>query len=173
MAVGTRLAEAAKRAREIFRQRPAARRVNAITSAQLSGDGAATVVRMRGHNVVVDGPPSTGGDDVDPTPGDLICGALGACLTMNYAKHAPTFGVELTEITVNVESDVDLGSSAGLDVDTPPGFSALRFEAMLTTDSPEDRVRELVEFAEPHSPSLDDLTRGLSVEGGLTINRLG
>ncbi len=171
MIVGTRLATAAKRARDIFKQRPAARLVVAQATAQLNGDGGATAVRMRGHNILVDGPPATGGDDTGPTPGDLIRAGLGAYLAINYAKHAPTFDVELTEITVNVETDIDLGSSAGLDVDTPPGFSAVRFETLLATNSPEARVRELVAFAEAHSPSLDDLTRGLPVEGQLTICR--
>ncbi|MAF53463.1 MAG: OsmC family protein [SAR202 cluster bacterium] len=171
MIVGTRLAAAAKRARDTFTQRPASRRVVAQATARLTGDGAATAVRMRGHNIIVDGPPTTGGDDTGPTPGDLIRAGLGACLAINYGKHAPTFDVELTEITVNVETDVDLGSSAGLDVDTPPGFGAVRFETLLTTNSPEARVRELVAFAEAHSPSLDDLTRGLHVGGQLAIRR--
>ncbi len=171
MVIGTRLGEAVKRSREIFTRRPSAGLVTAQATAGLTAEGAQTIVRMGAHSLVADAPVAHGGDAAGPTPGDLIRGALAACLAMNYAMHAPRFDVKLYKVDVTVETEIDLGPSVGVPSEQQPGFSAVRHTATLTTDAPEESVRELVAFAERFSPSLDDVRRGLPVEGQLVICR--
>jgi uncharacterized OsmC-like protein len=171
MDLGSSLGEGTERAHRVFERRPAAGLVTARATAELTGERAQTIVKMGLHQLAADAPAPLGGDGDGPTPGDLIRGALATCLAMNYAMHAPGFGVHLSGIEVSVDTEIDLRRSVGLDGDQPVGFSAVRFEATLTTDSPEDQVRELAEYAEQLSPTLDDLARGLPTEGTLTMRR--
>ncbi len=171
MVIGTRLGEATKRSRELFTTQPSAGLVTAQATARLTSEGAQTIVRMGAHSLVADAPTAAGGDGAGPTPGDLIRGALAACLAMNYAMHAPQFDVKLYKVDVKVETEIDLGPSVGIPSEQQPGFSVVRYTATLTTDAPEESVRELVAFAERFSPSRDDLGRGLPLEGQLVICR--
>jgi uncharacterized OsmC-like protein len=136
MDLGSSLAEGTKRAHRVFERRPAAGLVTARATAELTSDRAHATVQMGPHQLVADAPAPVGGDGDGPTPGDMIRGALATCLAMNYAMHAPRFGVHLRGIEVSVDTDIDLRRSVGLEGDQPVGFSAVRFEATLTTDSP-------------------------------------
>ena len=169
MIIGARLAAGTQRAREIFTRRPSAGLVTAQAIACLTGEGAQTTVRMGSHSLGADAPIALGGDGTGPTPGDLVRGALAACLAMNYAMHAPQFGVELHQVEVTAETDIDLGPAVGVPGEQPPGFSGVRFTTMLITDAPEEHVRELAAYAERLSPTLDDLQRALPVAGRLVI----
>ncbi len=171
MNLGTSLSEGTERAQRVFARRPKAGLVTARATAELTSERARATVQMGSHQLEADSPPPLGGDGIGPTPGDLIRGALVACLAMNYAMHAPRFGVNLTGIDVSVDTDIDLGRMAGLERDQPVGFGAVRFEMTFTSASPEDKVRELAEYAERLSPTLDDLARGLSTKGTLTIRQ--
>ena len=172
MSVGARVGESVMRVRDIFRRRPAAALATKNAIARLTGDGWRTEVQMGAHTLIVDQPAALGGEDLGPNPGDLVRAALAACLATNYAMHAPRFDVVLDAIEVAVESDINLGGAWGCETDQPPGFTAVRYATTLTTDSPPERVRELVAFAESHSPSLDDLRRALDVSGHLIVKRM-
>jgi uncharacterized OsmC-like protein len=125
---------------------------------------------MGAHTLLVDQPSALGGEDAGPNPGDLVRAALAACLAQNYAMHAPSFGVDLQGVQVEVETDIDLRGAWGCDTPAPSGFSAVRYVATLTTNAPAERVRELAAYAESRSPSLDDLRRGLIVRGDLVVH---
>jgi hypothetical protein len=83
--------------------------------------------------------------------------------------HAPRFAIALHAVRVDVETDIDLRRTVGMDEAVPTGFTAIRYTATLTTDAPPERVEELIAFVERHSPTLDDLRRGLAVTGALVV----
>jgi putative redox protein len=173
MAVGTRIGEAVERARAIFARRPATARARKAATARLIGAGWRTEVCAGDHTFMVDQPAALGGDSDGPSPGDLIRGALAACLVQNYAMHAQRFGVALDAVEVTVESNLDLRAAWGLDVEEPPGFLSVRYTSTLTTNAPPERVRTLAEYAEQRSPSLDDLRRAIDVTGRCVIRMSG
>ena len=170
MSVGKLVAAATDRTRAIFTRRPSAARVTKGATARLVGESWRTEVRLGSHTLVVDQPAALGGDDAGPNPGDLVRAALAACLVQNYAMHAHRFDVELQGVEVAVETDIDLGMAWGVETEQPPGFSAVRYTATLTTDAPPEQVRALVAYIEGHSPTLDDFRRALDVSGRLVIH---
>lgn len=169
MTAGARLAEAIDRTRAIFERKPSAALATKRAIATLRGEAAATKVVMGGHRILVDQPVALGGNDAGPNPGDLLRGALAACLAQQIAMHAPRFQVPLEEIEVAVETDIDLRGATGLPVDGPPGFRQVRYTATLVTAAPRDRVSALLDYVHACNPTVDDLTRSLAVEGRLVL----
>jgi uncharacterized OsmC-like protein len=169
MPVGQRVGQETARARAIFERRPSAAQAAKAATARVLAEGWQTEVQMGAHRLLVDQPEALGGAETGPSPGDLIRAALAACLAQEYAMQAPRFDVVLHGIEVTVETEIDLRPAWGIETGNPPGFSAMRYSATLTTDAVPERVQALVDYVDGRSPSLDDLRRTLDVRGGLTI----
>ena len=64
-----------------------------------------TIVRTRGHEIVVDEPVDIGGEDAGPGPYDLLLGALGACTSMTIKLVAARENIPLDGVTVRLVHD--------------------------------------------------------------------
>jgi uncharacterized OsmC-like protein len=136
-------------------------------------DAAATAFREEGLRFRVEGPKgqlttdmseSVGGGATAPTPGWLLRAGLASCDATTVAMEAAREGVELTDLTVTVESDSDFRGVLGVDGSVHPGPLAVRVRIELTApDASEDQLREIVQRAESHSPVRDALARELSM----------
>lgn len=62
-------------------------------------------IRIRGHALVADEPPSNGGEDAGPTPHDLYDAALGACKALTVVWYARRKNLPLEDVEVTVERD--------------------------------------------------------------------
>lgn len=50
-------------------------------------------VQVREHHFRVDMPKGSKGEDRGPSPADLLCSALGACMGMHMALYGQTSGI--------------------------------------------------------------------------------
>jgi uncharacterized OsmC-like protein len=136
-------------------------------------DAAATAVREEGLRFRVEGPKgaltsdmseSVGGGASAPTPGWLLRAALAACDATLVAMEAAREGIELSDLTVSVESDSDFRGVLGVDGGAHPGPLAIRTRIELAAlDATEDQLRAIVERAEERSPVHDALVREVSM----------
>jgi uncharacterized OsmC-like protein len=136
-------------------------------------DAAATAVREEGLRFRVEGPKGSvvsdmseavGGAASAPTPGWLSRAALASCDATLVAMEAARDGVELTQLTVTVESESDFRGVLGVDDSVRPGPLAVRVRIELAApDATEDQLRELVQRAEARSPVRDALMREVSM----------
>ena len=69
---------------------------------------------------------SVGGGATAPTPGWLMRAALAACDASTVVIEAARAGVELTDLTVTVESESDSRGALGVDASIPPGPLSVR-----------------------------------------------
>ena len=148
--------------------------------AAIGTDAAATAVREEGLRFRVEGPKgdlttdmskTVGGGAAAPTPGWLLRAALASCDATAVAMEAARAGVELTNLTVTVDSDSDFRGVLGVDDSIRPAPLAVRVRIELAaSNATEDQLREIVERAESHSPVGDAIARGVSVTTEIVAN---
>jgi len=122
-------------------------------------------VRVEGPNswsLTTDMPSALGGEGTAPTPGWLRRAAQAACEATMIAIRAAQEGLELDSLEVVVGSISDdrgmLGITEG--VDAGPSSSSARVTISADQASAE-KLRQLVEWAEAHSPVTDSLCRAV------------
>jgi len=63
-----------------------------------------------------------GGDSDNPTPGDILCGAIAACLDSTIRIISNRFGVRLKRLEIEVRGTVDVRGTLRVDKATPVAF---------------------------------------------------
>ena len=141
--------------------------------AAAGADTAATAVLDEGLRFRVAGPngevtsdmsESVGGGATAPTPAWLMRAALASCDATLVAMEAARDGIELTDLTVAVESETDFRGILGVDDTIDPGPHAVRVRIQLAAaNASESQLREIVRRAESRSPVRDALERAVSM----------
>jgi len=105
------------------------------------------------ERVLTDMPPAVGGAASGPNPGWLLRGAVASCTATVIAMRAAKQGITLSNLEVTVETDSDLRGLLGLDENVSARHAAMRMKVKISApgQSP-TALRELVEWAEAHSP---------------------
>ena len=104
------------------------------------------------------------GADAGPTPVEFLLHGLAACITAGIANIAAARGVTLTEVTSQVEGDIDLLGLLGLSNEVRNGYQRIRVTFDVKGDAPAEKLREIVEQSRARSAVLDVLTKGVPVE---------
>lgn len=145
-----------------------------------STDSAATAVveeglrcRAEGPNgrmLMSDMPTAIGGGGSAPSPGWLSRAALATCDATVIAMRAAQLGVTLTTLEVTVDSESDDRGLLGMDDAIFAGPLSVRVRVRIGADgvAPE-RLREIVEWAEAHSPVGDALRRAVPSKAEVEI----
>jgi uncharacterized OsmC-like protein len=99
-----------------------------------------------------------GGEGTAPCSGDLLLGALAACAQLTCQMVATAMGVEAKRIAVEVEGDIDLRGTLGLDREVTAGFEEirLRFDVNAPAADPAD-LEKLIEKTERYCTVLQTL----------------
>ena len=72
---------------------------------RLFGDSYTSEIKTPHHHLLADEPADVGGDDLGPTPYDLLMASLGACTAMTLKMYANRKGWDLKEINVYLDHD--------------------------------------------------------------------
>src|SRR3970282_2111706 len=115
-----------------------------------------------GESLVSDMPRSVGGGGSAPPPGWFLRAAVAGCDATVIAMRAAAEGIELSTLEVTVTSESDDRGFLGMDDSLPAGPLEGRTHVRIGADgvSP-DTLREIVEWAEMHSPVSDALRRAV------------
>ena len=122
-------------------------------------------VRVEGPGswtVTTDMPPALGGGGSAPSPGWLRRAAQAACEATMIAIKAAQEGIQLETLEVTVGSVSDdrgmLGAPEGVHAGPSESWAHVIVSAK---GAPEEKLREVVKWAEEHSPVTDSLCRAV------------
>jgi len=122
-----------------------------------------------GWTVVTDMPAAVGGEGAAPTPGWLIRAALASCAATTIAMRAEELGIALTRLEVTAESETDMRGLLGVGDGIAAGPVTARLRVEVAADGEdEQRLEELVVWADGHSPVGDCVRRAVPVELEIT-----
>ena len=110
-----------------------------------------------------------GGEEQGPTPGVLGRGAFGSCLAIGYALWASKFEVPISNIEVEVHTDVDERGRFGFHDEINPGYQRVRYIVRIESTAPERDVMRVIDMADRHSPYFDNFARALDISRDVQI----
>jgi len=116
----------------------------------------------RGAVMVSDMPKAIGGGGAAPTPGWFLRAALANCDATVIAMRAAQLGIVLDTLEVSVGSRSDNRGLLGVGDDVLPGPADMQVSVRIAAAGvPADTLRELVHWAERHSPVGDAIRRAV------------
>ena len=110
-----------------------------------------------------DEPTSLGGSDSAPNPVEQLLAALGNCLAVGYAANATVAGIEIKDLSIDLEGDIDLHTFLGL-ANGNAGYSGIRVKVNLDADATPEQLAELHTKVTGTSPVGHTLSRAVPVQ---------
>lgn len=169
MAVEQQLKTATERNVKALSLRPSIGQGTATTTVAVRAGETACEIQDGPWKLVADMEVGMGGAAAGPDPGVFARSALGACLASGYLLWAARLGVPIDDVSVEIQTDFDARGMYAVDDAVPAGWLALRYSVSITSPAPEDRVREVIDQADRHSPILDDISRPVPVARTLRV----
>jgi uncharacterized OsmC-like protein len=161
------------RNQKALRLRPSIGIGTATTTARIRNGSSTCDLDDGRWKLVADESEADGGAGLGPDPGVFGRAALASCLAIGYVMWADYFDVAVDDVEVVVEADYNAGGIFGVDDTVPPRWSAMRYSARIYSTAPEERVREMVEYADRHSSLLWAFRDAIPITGDLEIKSKG
>lgn len=161
------LKESFERVKKLLSIKPEKGKYSTTTKVRVK-DGTTCEVEHKHWKFTADVGKTEGGNDAGPGPSVLQRGALGSCLAIGYVKWAAYLDVPVDNIEVEVEADVDARGAYGID-GVSPGYKGLLYRVFFDSPAPDDKIREVIEKADQHSPVLMDFKEPVQVEREVNI----
>jgi uncharacterized OsmC-like protein len=168
MAEPCAIREIAERNIQLLARKPSRGHLSCATRARLAG-GLRCEIEEGPWRLAADMPAKVGGDESAPTPGVLGRAALASCLAIGIAAWAARLDVPIDALEVEVQADFDARGELGWG-GVRPGYLAVRYLIAIDSPAPRDRLEELLELAERHSPYLDVFGRPMPLSRRLRLN---
>ena len=167
MATQTEIKTAVERAEKVFAARPEEGRITKSVNVTLQ-DGICCRAEDGGHSVLVDMPEAFGGEDAGPNPGFYLRSALGSCTLISFAYALAKREIPYSDISIRVESDMDLGGGFGIP-GAPKGTPSTRLFVRIASSAARAEIEAALAEAEANTIVGNvvrhgtDLTRHLEV----------
>ena len=111
-------------------------------------NGYTSEVQAGKHHFLADEPASVGGDDLGPTPYDLLLAALGTCTTMTLRMYANHKGWNLREVRVHLEHSKEYPGDAGMEGEPKGKLDHIDRVLELEGDLDEKQRQRLLQIAD-------------------------
>ena len=108
-------------------------------------------------------PPVLLGNDEGANPVEYLLHALAGCVTTTFVLHAMARGIQITELSTELQGDMDLRGLLGLDDAVSPGYEQIRIRMNVKADCSEEELADLLDYAQKHSPVCNTVCRPVPV----------
>jgi len=113
--------------------------------------------------IASDEPGALGGTDSGPNPVEQILAAYGNCLAVGYAANATVAGIEIKDLSIELEGDLDLHTFLGLK-EGNAGYDNITVKVNIDTDASPEALQELHDKVSNTSPVGHTLGRAIPVK---------
>lgn len=120
------------------------------------------------HVLVTDEPKEILGSDSGISPAETLLSALASCLAVGYAANAAALGIDLEELTFEITGQGSLEGFMNLN-GARPGLGGIRIQARIRSDAPPEKLQELHDYVNAHSPILDTICNPVSIESSVAV----
>lgn len=110
---------------------------------------------LRTHTLVGDEPQVLIGDDSGPNAVETVLAALASCLAVGYAYNAAARGIEIEDLSFEIDGKLDLHAFLGLRDDIRPGYESINVRWRVRSPASRAQLVELCEYVQRTSPVLD------------------
>lgn len=125
--------------------------------------GVQVKAKSRHFEITIDEPKELGGTDTGMNPVELTLAALGACQAIVARVYARKFKIEFDDLWIDVEGDLDTDGFMNKS-DVRRGYSDIRFNIHIATDTPREKVEEFVAFIEKTCPVGDTIANPVNLK---------
>jgi uncharacterized OsmC-like protein len=110
-----------------------------------------------------DEPTALGGSDTGPNPVEQILAAFGNCLAVGYAANATAAGIELRNLSIELEGDLDLHTFLGL-APGNAGYDRISVKVDIDSNASDEEIRALHKKVTETSPVGHTLGRAIPLK---------
>ena len=111
---------------------------------------------------VSDEPDSLGGTNTGPNPVEQVLSALGNCLAVGYAANATAAGIEIKNLSIDLQGDLDLHTFLGLN-EGNAGYDNIKVKVNIDSDASPEALDALHKKVTATSPVGHTLSRAVPV----------
>lgn len=122
--------------------------------------GMSVEIECGNHRLVMDQPKNAAGQDLGPTPLEVILAAIAGCFGTIGRFIAHQQKIELRGMRFEIEADYDPAGLLGRDPEVRPGFQALRVTVDIDADLSQEEKQALLKQIETRCPLADNLMHG-------------
>ncbi|HEX2257957.1 MAG TPA: OsmC family protein [Afifellaceae bacterium] len=108
-------------------------------------------------------PPVLLGHNEGANPVEFLLHALAGCVTTTFVLHAMARGVQIQELSTELEGDIDVQGLLALDDAIFPGYEQIRIRMHVKADCSAEELDELLAIAQRHSPVCNTVCRPVPV----------
>ncbi|WP_144798320.1 OsmC family protein [Halorubrum depositum] len=116
-----------------------------------------TVVEAREFAFVVDEPSSLGGTNDGPNPVEYLIGAWAGCLNVVVHTVGEERGIDLENVSIDIEGDLDPRKFLGIDEDPRAGYQEIDVRIEVESDADEEALEALAAEVEQRCPVGDNI----------------
>ena len=102
-----------------------------------------------------DEPPVLLGDNTAPNAVETVLHALASCLAVGFIYNAAARGIQVEELTFDLEGDLDLHAFLGISDEVRPGYQNIQVTYRVEADAPREELEELCAYVQKTSPVVD------------------
>jgi len=127
------------------------------------GAGAEDESRTEAFEFTNGEPPILLGHNEGANPVEFLLHALAGCVTTTTVLHAAARGIQLQELSTELEGIIDIQGLLALDNSVPVGYEQIKIKMHIKADCSDEELDELLAFAKNHSPVCNTICRPVPV----------
>ena len=120
----------------------------------------------RAHAMIIEGdePGVLLGHNHGPNAVEAVLHALASCVSVGIVYNAAALGIKIEDLSFDLEGDIDLNGFLGLDKSVRPGYNNVKMKVNVNSDTPREKLEELMTYVQETSPVLDIVRRPTPVQ---------